>query len=292
MSSGSSVALTSQEAAALAARHQLRRVDQTGTVRSYLRECWTLRHFTWNYAVSRTILETVQNRLGLLWQILNPLLLSGVYYLAFGLLLGTKGDSKDFLVFLVGGVFTWQCFASTLQNASMVLAQTTDITESLLFPRILLPLAVAIQEFLGALAAGVVMYPIALFYGLTPTWSWLLLPCSFLLTSLFAVSVGFFTSRWVNAVHDLRQFIPLLLRVGMFLSGVFYDVSTRFRNAPDPIRIMAEYNPAAILLKLTRAVFLHYELPNSSQLLWIAALTVVLLLSGFLNFWRSERRNG
>jgi teichoic acid transport system permease protein len=284
--------MTSQEAASLAAQHNLRRVDQTGTIRSYLRECWTLRHFTWNYAVSRTILETVQNRLGLLWQVLNPLMLSGVYYLAFGLLLGTKSDSKDFLVFLVGGVFTWQCLASTIQQSSMVLAQTTDITDSLLFPRILLPLAVAIQEFLGALAAGVVMYPIALFYGLTPTWSWLLLPFSFLAASLFGVSVGFFTSRWVNAVHDLRQFIPLLLRVGMFLSGVFYDVSTRFRNAPDPIRVLAEYNPAAILLKLTRAVFLDYELPSTQQLLWIATLTVLLFVAGFLTFWRSERRNG
>lgn len=292
MSSGSSVTLTSDEAASLAAQHNLRRVDQTGTLRAYLRDCWSLRHFTWNYAVSRTILETVQNRLGMLWQLLNPLMLTGVYYLAFGVVLGTRGDSKDFLVFLVAGVFTWQCLASTIQQSSMVLAQTTDITESLLFPRVLLPLAVAIQEFLGALAAGVIIYPIALLYGMAPTWSWLLLPFSLLFTSVFGVAIGFFGSRWVNAVHDLRQFIPMILRAGMFLSGVFYDVATRFRNAPDAIRILAEYNPAAILLKLTRAVFLDYELPDATQLMWVSSLTFVLFIGGFLNFWRSERRNG
>lgn len=292
MLSDSKVALTAAESAALAAQHGLRRVDQTGTLRSYLRECWTLRHFTWNYAVSRTILETVQNRLGLLWQVLNPLMLTGVYYLAFGVVLGTRGDSKDFLVFLVAGVFTWQCLATTIQQSSMVLANTADITGSLLFPRVLMPLAVAVQEFLGALAAGVVIYPIALLYGMTPTWSWLLLPFSFLLTSLFGVSIGFFGSRWVNAVHDLRQFIPMILRAGMFLSGVFYDVAIRFSTAPEPIRILAEYNPAAILLKLTRAVFLDYELPGSGQLIWVFSLTFVLFVFGLLNFWRSERRNG
>lgn len=287
-----SQSLSHEEAVALAAQHGLRRVDQAAGFGAYLQECWRLRHFTWNYAVSRTILETIQNRLGLFWQVLNPLLLSGVYYFAFGIILGTKKDSPDFLVFLVGGVFTWQLFASTLQNGSMVLAQTKDLTESLLFPRILLPIAVAIQESLGALGAAIVMYPIALGYGLRPTWTWLLLPFSFVLTSLFGLGVAFFTSRWVDRVFDLRQFIPLVLRMGMFLSGVFYDVSTRFEHAPHLVRIVANYNPAAILLKLTRTVFLPYELPNAHQLLWIAASTASLLLGGFLLFWRGERRNG
>lgn len=284
--------LTHDEAVALAAQHGLRRVDQAAGFGAYLREAWQLRHFTVNYAVSRTILETIQNRLGLFWQVLNPLLLSGVYYFAFGIILGTKKDSPDFLVFLVGGVFTWQLFASTLQNGSMVLAQTKDLTESLLFPRVLLPIAVAIQEALGALGSAVVMYPIAIAYGLTPTWTWLLLPFSFVLTSLFGLGVAFFTSRWVDKVFDLRQFIPLVLRVGMFLSGVFYDVSTRFAKAGHTVQLIANYNPAAILLKLTRAVFLPYELPNSHQLIWISSLTAVLLFGGFLVFWRGERRNG
>lgn len=284
--------LSHQEAVALAAQHGLRRVDQASGFLAYIRECWHLRHFTWNYAVSRTILETIQNRLGMLWQVLNPLLLSGVYYFAFGIILGTKKDSPDFLVFLVGGVFTWQLFASTLQNGSMVLAQTKDLTESMLFPRILLPIAVAVQEALGALGAAVVMYPIALAYGLTPTWQWLLLPFSFVLTSMFGLGVAFFTSRWVDRVFDLRQFIPLVLRVGMFLSGVFYDVETRFAHAPHVVRMIANYNPAAILLKLTRAVFLPYELPNHHQLAWIGGLTALLIGGGFLVFWRGERRNG
>ena len=284
--------LSHDEAVALAAQHGLRRVDQAAAFSAYIRECWHLRHFTWNYAVSRTILETINNRLGLLWQVLNPLLLSGVYYFAFGIILGTKKDSPDFLVFLVGGVFTWQLFASTLQNGSMVLAQTKDLTDSLRFPRVLLPIAVAIQESLGALGAAVVMYPIALAYGLTPTWQWLLLPLSFVATSLFGLGVAFFTSRWVDRVFDLRQFIPLVLRVGMFLSGVFYDVNTRFASAPHVVQVVANYNPAAILLKLTRAVFLPYELPTSGQLIWISALSVLLILGGFLVFWRGERRNG
>lgn len=284
--------LTHDEAVALAAQHGLRRVDQSSRLGAYLRECWQLRHFTWNYAVARLILETINNRLGMLWQVLNPLMLSGVYYLAFGILLGTKKDSPDFLLFLVGGVFTWQLFASMILNGSMSLAQSKDLTESLLFPRIILPFAVAIQELLGALGAAVVMYPIALMYGLTPAWSWLALPFSFVLTSLFGLGVALFTSRWVDKVFDLRQFIPIILRVGMFLSGVFYDVSTRFAKAGDTVQMIANYNPAAILLKITRWVFLPYEAPTAHQLIYISTLTMALLVAGVIVFWRGERNHG
>lgn len=284
--------LSREEALALAAQHGLRRVDQSARLGDYLRQCWHLRHFTWNYAVSRLILETINNRLGMLWQVLNPLMLSGVYYLAFGVLLGTRGDSPDFILFLVGGVFTWQLFASMIQNGSMALAQSKDLTDSLLFPRIILPMAVAVQELLGALGAALVMYPIALLYGLTPSWTWLLLPFSFVLTSLFGLGVALFTSRWVDRVFDLRQFIPILLRVGMFLSGVFYDVSTRFAKAGETVQAIANYNPAAILLKVTRWVFLPYEAPTHRQLAWIGSLTLALLIGGVVVFWRGERRNG
>lgn len=284
--------LSHDEAVALAAQHGLRRVDQSSRLTAYLRECWQLRHFTWNYAVARLILETINNRLGMLWQLLNPLMLSGVYYLAFGILLGTKKDSPDFLLFLVGGVFTWQLFASMIQNGSMSLATSKDLTESLLFPRIILPISVAIQELLGALGAALVMYPIALLYGLTPTWSWLLLPFSFVLTSMFGLGVAFFTSRWVDKVFDLRQFIPIILRVGMFLSGVFYDVSTRFAKAGHTVQMIANYNPAAILLKITRWVFLPYEAPTAHQLIYIVVLTFAMLLGGVVVFWRGERNNG
>ncbi|MHB0929062.1 MAG: ABC transporter permease [Candidatus Nanopelagicales bacterium] len=284
--------LTTEEAAALARRTGLHRVDKAGEFSAYLRDCWRLRHFTGNYAISRTIVDTVQNRLGLFWQLLNPLFLSGIYYFAFGFILGTSKDSPDFLVFLVSGVFTWQLFASVMQSGSLVLATTKDLTESLLFPRILLPIAVALQETLSALGSALVLYPIALLYGMRPTWAWLLLPFTFLLTSLFGFGVSLFTARWVEKIYDLRQFVPLILRAMMFVSGVFYDVTVRFHKAPHLVRTLANFNPASILLKLTRAVFIPGQLPAPHELIFIGVITATLIICGTVAFWRSERGHG
>lgn len=284
--------LSLQEAAALAAQHNLRRVDQTGGFGSYLKDCWRLRHFTWNYALSRTITSTVQNNLGMLWELFTPILLSGVYYLAFGVLLGTKDDSEYFVSFLIAGVFTWQLLGQSIVVISSSLRQTRDLSESLLFPRVLIPIAASIQSFLRALPSMLLLYPIAWFTGLPVTWWWLLLPFTFILTSLFGLAVGLFTSRAIQKVQDLQQIVPIIMRVGMFLSGVFFDVDKRFAQAPEFIATLAHFNPGALLLDLTRALLIPDEAMSPTQLAFILALTIGLLIVGVLNFWRSERANG
>lgn len=292
MSSGSSVSLSVQEAAVLAAQHNLRRVDQTGGFGTYLKDCWRLRHFTWNYALSRTITSTVQNNLGMLWELFTPILLSGVYYLAFGVLLGTRNDSEYFVSFLIAGVFTWQLLGQSIVVISSSLRQTRDLSESLLFPRVLIPIAAAIQSFLRALPSMVLLYPIAWLSGVPITWWWLLLPFTFVLTSMFGLAVGLFTSRAIQKVPDLQQVVPIVMRVGMFLSGVFFDVDKRFASAPDAIATLAHFNPGALLLDLTRALLIPNEALSTTQLVFILVLTVSLFIAGVLNFWRSERAHG
>lgn len=286
------MSLTVQEAAALAAQHHLRRVDQTGGFGTYLKDCWRLRHFTWNYALSRTITSTVQNNLGMLWELFTPILLSGVYYLAFGVLLGTRSDSEYFVSFLIAGVFTWQLLGQSIVVISSSLRQTRDLSESLLFPRVLIPIAAAIQSFLRALPSMLLLFPIAWFSGLPITGWWLLLPLTFMLTSLFGLAIGLFTSRAIQKVPDLQQVVPIIMRVGMFLSGVFFDVDKRFANAPDLIATVAHFNPGALLLDLTRALLIPDEAMSGTQLWFILGLTFVLVIAGVLNFWRSERAHG
>ena len=292
MSNGSDVALSLQEAAALAAKHNLRRVDQTGGFGTYLKDCWRLRHFTWNYALSRTIMSTVQNNLGMFWELFTPIMLSGVYYVAFGLLLGTKKDSPDFIPFLIAGVFTWQLLGQAIVVISSSLRQTKDLSESLLFPRVLIPIAAAIQSFLRALPSLALLYPIALFSGMPITGWWLLLPLNFVLTTMFGLAVGLFTSRAIQKVQDLQQIVPIVMRVGMFLSGVFYDIDKRFAGMPAPVAALAHYNPGALLLDITRALLIPGEALSSKQLVFILVLTLSLFISGVVYFWRSERAHG
>lgn len=283
------MSLTRDEATALANANNLIEVNARQTLRKYLSECWRLRHFTWHYSIGRTIVATIQNNLGLIWDFINPLLLTATYYLTFGVLLGTKGDSEQFLTFLIAGVFTWQLFTQTFTGATGSLAKNNDLADGLRLPKILLPISSAIQSGLRSIPALLMLFPIAIIGGTKPHWSWAIVPFIFLLASLLGFGLGLFASRLVNAVRDIAQTIPLTIRVLMFASGVFYDIDKRFATAPDAIRLIAQNNPAALLLKFTRAALMpETHQATLRQIIYVVVLTVVLIVAGILLYWRGD----
>ena len=79
-------ALADQGLAALAAEYGLRPASARPGLASYLAMVWQRRHFILAYATARNVSMYTEARLGQLWQVLTPLLNSGVYYLIFGVL--------------------------------------------------------------------------------------------------------------------------------------------------------------------------------------------------------------
>ena len=66
-------------------------------------------HNVLSYARARTYALYAGARLGSVWQVLTPLMNAGVYYLAFGVLLGTKNGIHNYAAFLICGMFVFTC---------------------------------------------------------------------------------------------------------------------------------------------------------------------------------------
>ncbi len=284
--------LTPDKAAELAAQHNLQRIDVTKSLPAYLRDVWRLRLFVRQYAVSRIIASTTENRLGLLWEFLNPLLTAAMYFVAFGLLLGTRGDSENFILFLISGVFTWHLFNGAFTSTAKSMTKNKELTKSLVFPRIIIPLASGLQAGIRSFPAILMIYPVALLTGETFTWIWLLLPFTMLFAILFGVGAGLLISRLLIRVPDIAQTIPIVLRLLFFTSGIFFSVEKRLEGAPETIAAIASNSPTALLLNFTRRIFLDEVNPSSTQLIAMIVVTGLLFIGGVVLFWRGEKQNG
>ena len=284
--------LTPDKAAELAAQHNLQRIDVTKSLPAYLRDVWRLRLFVRQYAVSRIIASTTENRLGLLWEFLNPLLTAAMYFVAFGLLLGTRGDSENFILFLISGVFTWHLFNGAFTSTAKSMTKNKELTKSLVFPRIIIPLASGLQAGIRSFPAILMIYPVALLTGETFTWIWLLLPFTMLFAILFGVGAGLLISRLLIKVPDIAQTIPIVLRLLFFTSGIFFSVEKRLEGAPETIAAIASNSPTALLLNFTRRIFLDEVNPSSTQLIAMIVVTGLLFIGGVVLFWRGEKQNG
>jgi teichoic acid transport system permease protein len=313
--------------AELAARYQLKASSARPWVLAYAGQLWARRHFIMGFATARNVAMYTEARLGQLWQVLTPLLNAAVYYLIFGIILGTNRGVPNFLAFLITGIFVFNFTQRAFITTSRVITDSLPLIRALPFPRACLPIGYVLIELEQLIAAMVVLAVIVLSTGEPLTWYWLLAIPALMLQAMFNIGMGLFLARLGAGADDFSQLMPFIVRTWMYTSGVMYSIQTIGTLKKHPtITYILQLNPAAVFISLVRDSILKTErlawpgsqpynaakcalynlkgknLENSaychgtvsiSQLwLFAAGWAVVALVIGFVFFWQAETRYG
>ncbi|MGA5560368.1 ABC transporter permease, partial [Streptomyces platensis] len=128
----------SDEGLTAAQRAQKYGLSQSGarpSLPEYVRQLWARRHFISAFASAKLTAQYSQAKLGQVWQVATPLLNALVYYLIFGLLIGTRKGVPDFVPFLVTGVFIFTFTQSSVMAGTRAISGNLGLVRALHFPR-------------------------------------------------------------------------------------------------------------------------------------------------------------
>jgi teichoic acid transport system permease protein len=279
----------------LARRNGLSAAGALPSLPAYARELWSYRHFIAAYANAKVSSSLGNTRLGMFWQVLTPLFNAAVYYVIFGVILNTKGGVDNFIPYLCCGVFIFGFTQSVVQAGVSAISGNLGIVRALHFPRASLPLAIAGVEIRNLMASMSVLVVIVLVSGEPIGIKWLLLLPALLLQSIFNAGLAMFVARLGSKLTDIKQLIPFIMRIWLYLSAVLYPV-TRFTEHLHGWKLHAlEANPLLVFIELSRHALLHnVKLAGSPRLLWVEAFcwTVFVGFGGFVYFWRGEKGYG
>lgn len=270
----------------------LRRLGGTPSLRAYLTSIWSRRYFAWSVARGEIRTQHLDTALGNLWHLINPLLLIGVYYLVFGVILETSRGVTNFLAFLGIGIFTFNYTQKAVLSGGRTLASNVGLIRSLQFPRALLPMSSVLRETMAFSSAAVVMIAVVLITGEPITWRWLLVLPAFALTAVFALGFAFIAARLADKFRDLLNVLPFLFRIAFYLSGVLYSVEA-FLDDPVILRIMLA-NPFYVYVSLPREYLMASLDQEAIGWMWFSgtAWAVGGLLVGLLVFRGGEHEYG
>lgn len=281
------------ELAALAREHGMVQVGQRPGFFSYLRELWDHREFLWTMSTAKSYSQYQNNYLGQLWTILSPLTLAVVYFVVFGIMLRTSEGIDNFTGYLVIGIFIFLSIAAALSAGATSILSNMNVVRSLQFPRAVLPLSVSISEMMNLMPAIVAMFAIVLFTGEDLAWTWLLMPAVLVVIMIFTSGACMIAARLVAAARDLRNFIPMVVRVLRYGSGVFFSVETVQRNLGSELfGLVLEWQPVALYLNLARSCLMgEVEMTGT---MWLAGIAwaVVFFIVGLVVFWSGEEKYG
>ncbi|WP_406731833.1 ABC transporter permease [Streptomyces sp. NBC_01794] len=285
------------ELAALAARHGLTISGARPTLRSYISQLWSRRHFIVAFATARLTAQYSQAKLGQIWQVMTPLLNAAVYYFIFGMLLDTSKHVPDFIPFLVTGVFIWTFTANSIMAGTRAISGNIGLVRALHFPRASLPIAIALQQLQQLLFSLGALLAILVCFGQLPQAGWLLAIPALTLQAVFNTGISMIMARLASKTPDIAQLMPFILRTWMYVSGVMWSIDKVLSHdkVPHTVKLALQCNPAAVYIDLMR--FALIDSFTAAQLpphVWAVALfwAVLFGVGGFLYFWKAEEEYG
>ncbi|GAA1751655.1 ABC transporter permease [Aeromicrobium alkaliterrae] len=259
---------------------------------TYLRQVWQRRSFIYALARFRIEAENQQNRLGMAWVVLKPLLNAGLYGTIFGVLLAS-GRPPHFVEFLIIGVFLFEFFATSFTSGAKSITANTALVQSLAFPRMALPIAVVVQRLLQFVPMLAIMVVVVAAFGHPVGPEWLLLLPLTALFFAFNTGLALIAARLTVHVRDLNNLLPFITRITFYTTGIFFSIEQRFADDPLVLRI-ASFVPLHEFLTLARGLLLDdpaFEAPPEFWL-YAAVWSVGVLLVGIVFFWAAEERYG
>lgn len=274
----------------LASEHGLKRVGARPNLARYIKEVWRRRVFITTLARSRMQAKNQQNRFGMAWLIMTPLLDALVYGTVFGLLQGDKRP-EHFILFLLIGIFFFRFFSDCVSTGARSVINNQALVQTLSFPRMVLPLAIVVEHFLNFLPVLAILLLFSIPLGAEFSLKWFYLLPVVVLTVMFNTGVVLFFARVAVHFRDISQIIPFINRVMRYFSGVFFSPLAFVGSMP---LVMAFFtlNPVYALLELARyALIPNYEVSVAiviSALVW----SIGGFIAGSLFFWAAEEKYG
>lgn len=228
--------------------------------------------------------------LGVLWYVVNPLVLMAAYWLMFGKLLPGVSE-EDYPLFLMVGLFVWLFFSQSLLGASAAFLNHSSLIGKVSFPRQTIPAAVVtVQLFtFGGLLLLLTPLVVAVRGSFDP--ALLLLPLIVLCLFVFVLGLALMVSVLHAHYRDIEPILSAVLLPWFFLSPIFF----RPERLPGVVghewaRILLTWvNPVAPFITATRTVLYSGASPTWKTLLYVFLAATLTFLCGHLLFLRMQR---
>lgn len=299
-----SVDVPSAPATAVSAAPPALKTGWRGRVQAKWRELYHYRYLLQNLIVRDLKVRYKNSALGVLWSLLNPLLMAVVFSMVFKRAFG--GDLRQYYVFFLVGIMPWNFFNGSLLAGTTAMVNNAALIKKVHFPRELLPVAAVLSNLVNFLITLIVLLIFLYASGLHLTVNALWLPVILLTQLIFTLGLCLLLGSINVFYRDVLMILDIVLLAWFFLTPVFYPFE-QFDSmgtlnvlglVVEPSRLMRWLNPMASIIDGYRTVLWG----NTSSagpvsmapdfLLRTFATAVLVFIVGYTVFLRTQKQFG
>jgi lipopolysaccharide transport system permease protein len=249
------------------------------------------RTLIWQFARRDVLARYRGSLLGLGWSFLTPLLMLAVYTFVFRVVFNARwgqagGDDFEFALQVYAGLIVFNLFAEVVNRAPRLVLEQPNLVKKVVFPLEILPWVAVLAGLFHLVLNLVVLLAAAAFTRGSQPLSIVALPLVLVPVVPLLLGLGWFLAGLGVFVRDVGQITSLVVSLLMFLSPVFYPVS----SVPERWQPWLHANPLTPVIEQVRRVVLDGLWPEWSQLALHLVIASVFAWAGAR--WFAATRKG
>jgi len=228
-----------------------------------------------------------QTVLGIIWVILQPLVVMIIFTIFFGRIAKIPTLGIPYNLFVLIGIIYWNLFSSSLSHISNSLVDNEQILKKVYIPRLIIPISSLGVSLVDFAICFLLFLAISIFYGITPPVIFLLFTIISVILVLFSsIGFGLLLSSLNVKYRDVRYALPFFFQLLLFVSPVIYPTTI----VSPANRLILALNPISIIIEVNRFALSNQIHIDLSMLVVSALFTFAGLISGYYYFFKTQRQ--
>lgn len=239
-----------------------------------IKECWLYRDLLRMLSYRDVRVRYAQTFLGMAWAIINPLISVLLLYFVFGVVIKVDTQGVPPLLFSMAGLCSWNYFSRVVGEAGSSVIGAQSLVKKIYFPRLIIPLSKSFSALIDLAIVLMILAGMMLIYKIPVTWQVLMIIPFTLMTILAGIAFGVWVAALTIRFRDFTHILPLVLRIGMFLSPIAYGATL----VPQPYKWAFNLNPLTGIIEGFRWAL--FNTPMDIHAVWTSIVVIIIILVG------------
>lgn len=220
--------------------------------------------------------------LGVLWTLLNPLLMMVILSIVFSNLF--RFDVENYPLYLLSGQILFNFYNESTNGAMTAILGNAALIKKVYIPKYLFVLSRIASSSINILSSFCALVLVMLFTRQELHYSMFLVVIPIIYLIVFSLGVGLILAAITVKFRDVMHLYTVFLTALMYLTPVIYPIDM----LPGWVRVIVSLNPLTGILNIFRNVTIYNTIPSLGEFLGSLVIVCITLALGLWVFYKQQ----
>lgn len=220
--------------------------------------------------------------LGVLWTLLNPLLMMVILSIVFSNLM--KFDIENYSLYILTGQILFTFYNESTSGAMTSILGNAALIKKVYIPKYLFVVSRIASSSINILSSFCALILVMVFTRSELHFSMFLVVIPLLYLIVFSMGIGLILAALAVRFRDIIHLYAVFLTALMYLTPIIYPISM----LPGWVKMIVNLNPLTGILNIFRDVMIYNRVPGLIEFLIPLLVVCVTLVLGFWIFYKQQ----